>query len=94
MGSISEPPATGSPNDRTIIDKAITDRAITDRAITSNRPSLDAHSRPIIYSRDFAYIDNATIIVVPARVVRADVLTSSAKTFAGYVALLPSRIPP
>lgn len=78
MGSIAEPPATGSPNHPT----------------TAKRTSSVAHTGPTIYSRDFAYIDNGPVVVVPARVVRADILTSSAKTFAGYVALLPSRVPP
>ncbi|EME47041.1 hypothetical protein DOTSEDRAFT_41560 [Dothistroma septosporum NZE10] len=53
--------------------------------LTSKRTSLNTHTGPTIYSRDFAYIDNGPIVVVPARVVRADILTSSAKAFAGLL---------
>lgn len=55
----------------------------------SAKSSSSSHSHPIIYSRDFAYADNGPIVVVPSRVVRADILTASARTFAEYV--LPRR---
>jgi hypothetical protein len=38
-----------------------------------------------IYSRDFAYADSTPIVVVPTRVVAADITSASAKMFAEYV---------
>ena len=51
----------------------------------SAKSSSSSNSHPIIYSRDFAYADNGPIVVVPSRMVRADILTGSARTFAEYV---------
>lgn len=69
MGSIPDPPLVEP----------------TPEYTAKSSSSLHSHPHPIVYSRDFAYADNGPIVVVPSRMVRADILTASARTFAEYV---------
>ncbi|CAK4034660.1 hypothetical protein DOTSEDRAFT_41560 [Lecanosticta acicola] len=77
---MGDPQVTDSPP--TSINTRTSPSTTTRTPKSTIKRTSNAHTHPVVYSRDFAYADNGPIVVVPTRMVRTDILTASAKTFA------------